>query len=231
MGWIIAGGVLGVLLLALLLPVRLTLAFRQTGWQANLTVEVRYGFLRFTRPVDLTDKVSMVVEHMWKRWQDKGVAVKPDLQETVRKAPRQKLIRAAMPALRRLGRSTRCRLLRLRVEVGGADAMDSALLAGSIWSGAGMLVGLVSRAVRLPKSAVSVAVIPRFQEPVWQAEVECILAVRLGKAIMAIVWLLRQELSRKEVIAWVRDSLRRKGDQTSGRTPDSRPDEDGHGKP
>lgn len=232
MAWIIAGSLIALaLLLLMLLPVRLSLAFRQLGWQANVTIEVRYGFLRFARPVDLTAKVAMAVEHMWKRWRAKGEPVQPDLQETVSRAPRKKLIRAALPALRRLGQATRCRQMRLRVEVGGSDAMDSALLAGAIWTGAGMLVGLLSRGVRLPKEAIAVAVVPNFQRSVWVAEADCILTVRLGKAIMAIVWLLRQELSRKEVIAWVRDSLRRKGDQTSGRTPDPRPDEDSHGKP
>lgn len=231
MGWIIAGGLVVGLLLLMLLPVRLSLSLRQQGWQAQLDVEVRCGIVRLTRAVDVTAQVATVLEHMWKRWQEKGEPVKPNLQETLSRAPGKKLLRAALPSLRRLGRATTCRQLRLRVEVGGWDAMDSALLAGAAWSGAGMLVGTVSGWVRVPSEVVAVAVVPNFQKPFWRVNLDCILAVRLGQAIMAIVGLLRQELSRKEVIAWLRDSLRRKGDQTNVRAPHSGPDEDGHGKP
>ncbi|MFZ5817445.1 MAG: DUF2953 domain-containing protein [Bacillota bacterium] len=232
MGWVIAGLLLGLLTLgALLLPVRLALALRQSGWQVNLHLQVRYGFLRLERAVDVTENVAMALEHLWKRWRTTGEPVKPDLQETVRRAPSRRLVRAALPALRPLGRATRCHRLHLRMEVGGGDAMESALLAGALWGSAGMLVGLVSRTVRLSETAAAVAVVPNFRQPIWRIEADCILTVRLGKAIMAIVGLLRRAASRKEVIAWVRDSLQRKGDQSSGRPSDSGPDEDGYGKP
>jgi hypothetical protein len=230
-GWIIAGGLtLGIALL-LWLPVRVAIALGQNGFQAGLTVEVRWAGLRFEKAIDISHNLATALEHIWKRWREKGEPVKPELQETVGRAPRQKLLRAALPALRRLGRATQCRRLRLRVEVGGLDAMESALLAGTVWGGAGMVVGQVSRWVRVAPDGLSVAVVPNFERPTWRVNLDCILAVRLGKAIAAILWLLRQELGRKEVIAWVRDSLRRKGDQTDVRAPHSGPDEDGHGKP
>lgn len=231
MGWIIAGGLALGLLLLMLLPVRVSLSLNQLGLQAHLDIEVRFAIFKLKKTIDISANVAIALEHMWKRWREKGEPVEADLQETVSKAPRKKLIRAALPALRRLGRATRCHQLRLRVEVGGWDAMDSALMAGMLWGGAGMLVGTASRWVRVPSDVVAVAVVPNFQKPFWRVDLDCILAVRLGKAVMAIIWLLRQELSRKEVIAWVRDSLRRKGDQPSVRAPHSGPDEDGHGKP
>lgn len=231
MGWIIAGG-LGVgLLLLMLLPVRIGLSLSQLGWQANLHIEVQYLFLRFTKAVDVTDRVATALETMWDRWRDKGRPVKPDRLETVRKAPDNKISRAAQPALRQLGRATRCQQLKLRVEVGGADAMESALMAALLWGGSGMLVAAVSHWVQVPRKVLSIAVVPNFEKPFWQVNLDCILAVRLGHAIMAIVRLLRQEMSRKEVFAWVRDSLRRKGDQPNVRAPHSGPDENGHGKP
>lgn len=232
MGWIIAGGLMAVALLVLmLLPVRLSIALRQDGWQAQVRVEVRYAFLRFEKAIDITANVRTALEHMWKRWREKGKAVQPNLTESVSRVPRRKAVKAALPALRRLGRATRCHALRLQCEVGGSDAMESALLAGTVWGGAGILVGQFSRSVRVPESALKVSVAPNFQQPVWRLHADCILAVRLGKALMEIIWLLRQELSRKEIIAWARDSLLRKGDQTNGRAPDPRPDEDGHGEP
>ncbi len=230
MAWLI--GIAVALLLVGLLPIRIAFTVRQEGWQASATIQVRLLFIRlFQKEIDLSANVEMAMEHMLKRWREKGEPVKPDLKESVGKAPRGKLASTALPALRRLGRATKCSRLRLTAEVGGGDAMESALLAGALWGGAGMLLGFISRAVRLLPSAAHLSVVPNYERPLWRIELDCILAIRLGNAILAIVGLLRQVLSREKVIAWIRDSLRRKGDHASGRAPDSRPDEDGHGKP
>jgi len=220
------------LLLIGLLPIRVHLAIRQEGWQASAVVEAKLLVIRLIRKeIDISANVEIAMEHMWKRWQAKGEPVKPDLLETVSKAPRRRLVRALLPALRLLGRSTRCSRLHIRAEVGGSDAMESALLAGALWSSGGMLLGFISRIVRVMPTAPRLTVVPNYERAFWRMEVDCILALRLGNAITAIVRLLRQVVTREKLLAWVRDSLRRKGDQTSGRTPDSRPHEDGHGEP
>lgn len=229
MVWVIAA--LSLLILLSLLPVRLQISLVQAGWQAGLTLVLGYGFWRFRKEVDVTAAVGGALEHMWRRWQEKGEPLEPDLKETVGRAPRRRLLRAVIPALRRLSRSTRCHRLHLYTEVGGADAMDSALLAGAAWSLAGMAVGAVSRAVQLPRAAVEVSVRPHFDRPAFRLSLDCILSVPLGKAIMAIVWLLTRAADRREVVAWVRDSLRRKGERADGRTSDQGPHDGGHGEP
>lgn len=232
MGWIAAAVVLAVALVILaLLPVQVHLTLNHRNFRATLRVRVRVAFLRLERTFSLGDKVAMAAEHMWKRWRATAKAIDPDLQETITRVPRKKLVRSALPGLRYLGRSARCSSFRLRLEVGGFDAFDSAILAGAGWGGASMLVAQFARWVRLERPGVKVAVVPNYDRPILRTDLDCILTVRLGKAIIAIAMLLRQELRHREVVAWLRDSWRRKGDKTGGRTPDSRPDEDGHGEP
>lgn len=232
MGWIAAAaGVAVVLVILALLPVRVHLTLRHRNLRATLRVQVRVAFLRLEREIGLGEKVAMALEHMWKRWRAKGEPVDPDLQETLARFPRRTAIQSALPGLRYLGRSTRCSRLHLRLEVGGFDAFDSALLAGAGWGGASVLVAQIARWVRLERPGLRVAVVPNYERPILCTDLDCILTVRLGKAIIAIAMLLRQELRHREVVAWLRDSRRRKGDRTGGRTPDSRPDEDGHGEP
>lgn len=232
MGWIVAVVLICLVLFGLLLlPVRVALALRQRGWRVELAIDLRYAFIRWRRRIDVSDKVAMALEHMWKRWRAKGEPVQRDLQESVDHLPRRKLLRLIRPALRMLGRATECSRLHLTAEVGGYDAMESALLAGLLWSGGGMLVGAVDRWVRLVPTGVGLTVRPNYQQPICQVDLDCILAVRLGKAMRAMIWLGRQALIRKEIVAWIRDSLRRKGDQSHGRTPDRGPNEGGNGKP
>lgn len=228
---LVLAGLLALAVLMGLLPVTAELRFGQQGWQADLTVDLHLVGLRFRRQFDLSHLADQATQHLLQRWRATGEPVDPTLQESVRRMPRRKLLAAALPALRLLGRSTRCTRLWLKAEVGGLDAMESALLAGALWGVSGMVVGALSRWVRLEEPACRVDVIPHFQHPLWRLSAHCILRLRLGKAIAVIVWLLRQELSRKEIIAWMRGSLRRKGETSSGRAPDPRPDEDGHGEP
>lgn len=230
MAWVITA-LLSLLLLLSLLPVRLRVSFVQAGWQTGLTFVVGYALFCYRREIDLTGAVQGAAEHLWRRSQERGAPIDPDPAETVGKIPRANLVRALLPALRCLGRSTRCHRLRLDSEVGGADAMESALLAGALWSLAGMAVGAVSRAVQLPREAVELSVRPRYDRAAFRLTLDCIFSVPLGKAIMATVWLLMRAADRRAVVAWVRDSLRRKGEQADGRSSDQGSHDGGHGKP
>lgn len=229
MGWFLVVSILLLTFYLLRLPVRVHLTLRHLNLQALLLVEMRYLTLRWTKSTDLSHWVSLILQHIWKRWRATGEPVDPDFQESWSRFPGQQVYRLARPVLRYLGRPPTCSQLRLRLELGGLDASQSALLTGVGWSGAGMLVSWFTRWLSLDRQGLEVHVLPNYKEPIWRTDLECILSIPLGKAIKAIIWLLYTELSRREVLAWVRDSLRRKGDQRNGRPPDSRPDEDGHG--
>lgn len=219
MGWWIAVGCLAAATALLwLAPVQLHLRLAQANLQAEVFVELRVGWVRLTRTTAL------------------GEGARP-AEAAARRRPRlgsgdvRELLASTAPGLRYLARATRCERLRLRVEVGGLDACDSALLAGLGWSLAWNLLAQFGRLVQLNPGGVAVAVVPNFQRPLLRTDLDCILRVRLGKATWAAGMVLRAALRRRALLARIRERQRRKGDTADGRSPDSKPHEDGDGKP
>lgn len=224
--------VLAIALIILLLPVRLHLTFRQHGWQAEFEVQTTIGgTVRLGRKVEVSSSIEMAFEHMMKRWEATGEPVKVPLQKTIRRFPLGRAAHAVLGPLRYLRRKIRFRKLHVGVEVGGYDAMQSALLSGVAWSTIGTLLSQLSRLVHLDPALPKVQVAPNFAGPAYRVEVDCIVGYRLGNAIFAGVWLLLRAVRDREIRAWARDSWRRKGVEGSGRASDSGVDEDGHGEP
>jgi hypothetical protein len=218
-------------LLVWFIPLQLTVQVRQHALQATVWVQVKVLLVKLSKGVNISENVRMALEHMWLRWLDKGEPVKVPLQKTVQRFPRQKWMRVLRRPLRYLGRRTRCSHLRLWTEVGSSDAMETALLSGVCWAVIGVGLGYFSRIVRLEPNVPQVQVVPNFRAPSWRLQADCILRLRLGHAIVAGIWLLRRAWREKELIAWARDSWRRKGAEGSGRASDSGADEDGNGEP
>lgn len=232
MGWLIGSAALLLALAVLaLLPVHVHLTFAQANLQAALRVEVRAAALRLTRAVSLSERAAGALEQAWHRWRERGNPAPGPVPESAHRMDSGKLAAAAGPGLRYLGRATRCSRLRLRLEVGGSDACESALLAGLGWSGAYILLAQLGRWLRLEQRGVAVAVVPNFQQSLLRTDLDCILSVRLGQAIAAVAMMLHGVMRSREVRAWLRDTWRRKGDRSGDRSPDSGPDEDSHGKP
>lgn len=226
--------VVGTLVLALLLwflPVQVRIGLQQESWQARLQIHLRAPLVSLVWNLNISDKIAMALEHIWTRWRATGEPVKVPLQKTIRRIPHRKLRRALRQPIRYLGRRTHCRHLQIRAEVGGWDAMDSALLAGASWALVGTGVSMLSRVVHLDPAVPRVTVVPNFRQAQLRVHADCILKLRLGHAIVTGVWLLRRVLKEREIVAWVRDSWRRKGEEgdRDERTSDSGPYEDGHG--
>lgn len=219
MGWLIAVGCLAAAMALLwLAPVQLHLRLAQANLKAEVFVELRVGWLRFARAITLGEKAPRVRAHTRRR----PGAEKQDVRD---------LLAASVQGLRYLGRATWCERLRLRVEVGGLDACDSALLAGLGWSLVCNLLAQFGRLVQVNPAGVAVAVVPNFQRPLLRTDLDCILRVPLGKATWAAGMVLRAALRRRALLARIRERQRRKGDRTDGRSPDSSPHEDGDGQP
>lgn len=222
--------VLAVALILWFVPLKLRISFHQRSLDARVQLQVQAPLVKLRREVHVSEKIEMALEHMLKRWRAKGEPVKVPLQTTIRRLPRKKLLRVVGRPLRYLMRRMRCTRLDARAEVGAWDAMESALLAGAVWSVSGVGIGLFSRRVQLDPAVPRITVIPSFRGPAWRVQTDCILHFRLGHAIVAGLWLVRRALREKELVAWARDSWRRKGVDSSGGSSDPGPDEDGHGE-
>lgn len=209
-------------------PIQLTLQFRQHAWTATIWVEVKAPLIRFAKAINLTAMVSQAVEGALDRWRTRG---EPISREGGRRAPHPQLMRAVRRPLRYLGRRIRWTRLAVWAEVGGFDAMQSALLVGMSYAAIGSAIGLVSQYVNLRAHRPRVHVRPNFTSPSFRVAVDCILRMRLGHLTYTGLWVLRRAVADRQLRAWVRESWRRKGVAGGGRTSDPRVDEDRHGEP
>ncbi|HWI61653.1 MAG TPA: DUF2953 domain-containing protein [Symbiobacteriaceae bacterium] len=228
----VALALLAIMIIIHHLPVRTNLRLEQRRWDVVLHVHINAAWVfNIRRSLPISDKIAMMLEHMLKRWRATGEPVKIPLQKTIRRVPLDRIGRA-------LGRPVKYFRRRLRVgrvdvywEIGGSDAMQSALLAGYGWSLVGIILTQVSRLIALDPGVPRVRVAPVFAGPACRLDVDCIVHYRLGNIIVTGVWILFRVVRDGEVRAWARDSWRRKGVEGSGRASDSGPDEDGHGEP
>lgn len=195
---------------------------------APVHLEVRGPLLKWSRRADLAEAVGTAVDHMLTRWKGTGEPVTPTLQETVKRVPRKELTESAGPPLRYLGRRVQLDLS-LTARVGGDDAAESALLAGLTWSVLGSGIGVAAQWVPSILRTPRIRVLPDYEKPALQLDLHCIARFRAVHAIIMAVWLSLRVARRPEVLAWFRDSLRRKGDTGGNGTPNPGPDEDGHG--
>ncbi|HEY3368211.1 MAG TPA: DUF2953 domain-containing protein [Symbiobacteriaceae bacterium] len=202
------------------LPLGLGLAFSQDEWQVNLRLSFRAGFIRLERSLNLTEQAKPALAKLVEQWRETGRPDYPQVPKAIAKADWDAILRVVIAPVRYYLRHLACRNLQLQVELGGFDAMQSALLAGASWSVVGMVLSFVREALSINVLNPHVAIRPRFDAPTVHTRLNCILQIRLGHAIVAGVWLLGRAARSRDVRAWVRNSRRRKGVAGSGRTSD-----------
>lgn len=195
---------------------------------APVHLEVRGPLFKFSRRADLVESLETAVDHIVARWKGTGEPVSPSVQKTVKRIPRKELKESAGPPLRYLGHRMQF-TIDLSARVGGDDAAESAILAGLTWSVLGSGLGVASQWVPSILRTPRIRVIPDYEKPALQFDLHCIARFRAVHAIIMAVWLSLRVARRPEVLAWFRDSLRRKGDTGKNGTPNPGPDENGHG--
>lgn len=213
------------LLLIWLLPVRLELQYRQHNGQATVWAQAAVAWWKVSRTVNLAEELAGALE--------KALEGQPaEAAEASLPHPSAgRIWRQIKPPVRHLLRRTQCRKLDLQVVVGGSDAMASALLAGMAHGLVGAGLGIISHWVRLPRSALRTEVVPSFSQAVLRVRLDCILALRVGDAIVAGIWSVQQVRKDPKLMAWLKEQRRSKGVEGSVRTSDSGPDENRHGEP
>jgi len=73
--------------------------------------------------------------------------------------------------------------------VGTGDAMSSAMSCGLLWSAKGLLIGTISRYVKVMNSPI-VGIQPHFQHKVFMTEWSCNVRLKLGSLVVASIYLL-----------------------------------------
>lgn len=212
-------------------PIRVQLSYNTCGWQVNVAIQIKTILFTIRREFDVSTRIAGALIDMVTQWRQAGEPVNIPLQKTVNRAPYTKMLQAISPPIGFMRRHVVCERLSICGEIGGSDAMQTALLCGASWSFAGLAVSQVSRKVRLNPAGLRVRILPRFDRKAWRYDVECIVQFRAGYSMVTLVWIAWRLLREREFRLWARDSWRRKGAVSSGRTPDTRADEDGYGEP
>lgn len=243
--WLLIALALLLTLILLFLPIRIAVQSRQHGVESTVWVQLKLPLLSFSKAINLTDKARQALKQALrqgrKRWRktDGGAGLFQRLKRlrAKRRLPKRPppppfglVMHAVRQPMRYFARRIRFSQWRVRAEIGGFDAMQSALLAGALWSVVGWALGVTSTMIRLEPTVPKIVIVPNFNGPTWRLQADCIVHFRLGHAIVAGVWSLVRLLREKELVRWWRESRRRKGVEGSGRKSDSGPDEDGHGK-
>jgi hypothetical protein len=79
------------------------------------------------------------------------------------------------------------------------DYATTGMIAGLLWAGKGLIMGLLSRHLRIRPAGVRIAVVPRFGSACYVSTLDCILETSLGYIILVVfklgvIWLVRKEL-------------------------------------
>lgn len=208
--------------------IELRATFRREAGAAPLELEVRGPLFRWRGHTDVEQAVRTALDHMWRRWRGTGEPVRIPLQKTLRRMPGDLIQGAVGSPLRYLGHRLEAGL-ELSSVVGGADAAESALLAGLTWSVLGSGLGVAAQWVPSVVRSPRIEVKPDYARPACEFDLRCIARFRAAHAIITAVWLSLRVARRPELMAWLRDSLRRKGDVGGNGASNPGPDEDGHG--
>ncbi|MCL6631267.1 MAG: DUF2953 domain-containing protein [Alicyclobacillus herbarius] len=119
-------------------------------------------------------------------------------------------VRDMFSVLKRVFWRIRITELRLCIDYGTKDAGFTGILYGFVWSGLGLVLAWFERTFSM-RTRPAVRVNPNFHEPMLTVEGSCIMRLRLGYAILAIMGLVR---------VWRR--------RANDGTPDSRAHADSH---
>ncbi|MDB4897199.1 MAG: hypothetical protein JWN15_3461 [Firmicutes bacterium] len=213
-------------LFLLFLPIQIAVQTRQHGLEATMWVQLKLPLLKFSKAINITDKVRQALQKALKQWRKRrrkkghAASASPSAQRSQPKRPPPPPLRPVMHAVRQpmryFARHIRFSQCRLRAEIGGFDAMQSALLAGALWSVVGMVLGVAGTLIRMEPGVPKIAIVPNFSGPTWRLQADCIVHFRLGHAIVAGVWALVRLLRENELVRWWQQGRRRKGVEGSG---------------
>lgn len=76
-------------------------------------------------------------------------------------------------------------------QVGTGKASSAGITAGSIWSAKGMIIGLISMKSKFKQEPI-ISVVPFFNQMRFQSKFDCMVSIRIGQAMYALLKVLRK---------------------------------------
>lgn len=201
--WILLA-LLGLLILIALLPISIAVRVHMEGLNGRVQYRVGVGPLAFKGAQEFGERAAEAPRH-----QRQAKRAMPDF---VPQSPLA-MLQWARPSIDLLRQKLRFRRLGLFLVVGGADAFESALLAGVAWTVAGTLGSILSQIFTLPPGLYRVTVQPNWREPALGLNLDCMVTLRVGHAIWAGVLLVPPALRSARA---ARRRKRQKGEEARG---------------
>ncbi|WP_029099767.1 DUF2953 domain-containing protein [Brevibacillus thermoruber] len=210
MGWLVVG-ILALVALAAVTPVRIAIEYGRVGENDHLVVEFSAWFRLFRRKYELPvllqkptrqgPELKVKVEKVHKRSE-----MDDSIQDVNFKQVKQwmkkyqdllKRVHDLLPVARAFFRKIRCSRLEWHTVLGTGGAAETGTLLGLVWGVKSMLVSVFSGAVSL-RSMPRLSVQPVWNQEVIRTQFRCILHVWLGHAMLAGVrLLLRWQIGRR----------------------------------
>ena len=196
LGWYILLGLACLLLLIALTPLRLSLAYRRDGTEADdrLTIEISAWFrlLRYRYEVPVLKlfagkdgpEMAVQIEDQRKQTAKQVTISLSDVKKQIEKFQQlQRTVRDLRETLRNMMRNVRCEEIAWHTQLGFAEAASTGALTGLVW-------GIKSAIITCFSHYISLRTVPRLSvQPVWNGEViqtqfRCILRFQLGHALV-----------------------------------------------
>jgi cell division protein FtsB len=202
LGWLVVG-ILALLALAAVTPVRIAVYYSRVGENDHLVVEVSAWFRlirrKFELPVlllkptrqgpELKAKVEKVQQQSGMDESIQDINFKQVKQWRKKYQDLLKRVHDLQPVARAFFRKIRCSRLEWHTVLGTGGAAETGTLLGLVWGVKSMLVSVFSGAVSL-RSMPRLSVQPVWNQPVIRTQFRCILHFWLGHAMLAGVRLL-----------------------------------------
>ncbi|SHF79282.1 Protein of unknown function [Ornithinibacillus halophilus] len=84
-----------------------------------------------------------------------------------------------------------------KTAIGTGDASSTGIVTGSLWMVKGTIIGALHEITNLNKQP-SIEMIPNFQQKLLQSKIDCIVSIRIGKAIYMFLKVMRNFPVKKE---------------------------------
>jgi hypothetical protein len=194
----------GFLLLLLLLPVRIRIVYEGRGseWQLKLKLGIFKDRLSLKKSFPPARKDSRRRPALARSSTAGRYKLQPG-KSGVGVLAQWRQLRMALAGVARLIdvfkdllRRSVCTRLQWETGFGLKDYAATGMTAGLLWAGKGLLLGLLSRNLRIDPAGVRIAVVPQFGSACYASTLDCILETSLGHIILVafklgITWLLQ----------------------------------------
>ncbi|SFE67933.1 DUF2953 domain-containing protein [Alteribacillus iranensis] len=204
MEWVITTGLILICIVVMIMvtPVQLSFRLVRKNKRQDIMASLKIWYIytkNFEIPIISYDEETPSLVIKEKTSSTLADTVEKDIEETPEDVKRQlntlRLLVNHVSGLLKIGKrllgKMKLEKLEWRSEIGTGDAAWAGILTGMLWSTKSMVAGVGSSCMKM-KCSPALDVLPHFNKAIFNTEFKCIVAFKLGHAIIAGLSVLRQ---------------------------------------